>query len=151
MVSGGLEDAVVENVRPQSLGQKPREVGAVVGVPARPVANHRHSTRGARARHVVGEIEVQGLGDQRATSRSCFSGGGADCYNLEWPGPIERELRFEDLGVSARFGPLPDGSGGVVGPHPATDDVDGELPEPIGQRRVATFDAGYVEGVLFAG
>ena len=45
---------------------------------------------------------------------------------------------------------MPDGSGGVVGPHLTIDGVDGELPEPVGQRRVATFDAGYVESVLFA-
>ena len=74
----------------------------------------------------------------------------ADCYNLEWPRLVVREFRFEDLGVRARFGPLPDVSGSVVDPHPATDGVSRELLEPVEQRGISAVDEGNIESVLFA-
>ena len=97
-----------------------------MGVGARFEANYRHSTGGVCARHIVGE-EVKKLCGQRAAVRGYFCGGGAGRQNLEWPCPVERQFRFEDLGDRARFGPLPDGSGSVVDPHPATIGVGGEL------------------------
>ena len=45
---------------------------------------------------------------------------------------------------------MPDGNGSVIDPHPATDGVSGELLEPVGQRRISTFDGDHVERVLFA-
>ena len=64
---------------------------------------------------------------------------------LEWLRPVERQFPFEDLGVRACFGPLPDGSGSVLDPHAATNGVSGELLEPVGQRRILAFDAGNIE------
>ena len=45
---------------------------------------------------------------------------------------------------------MPDGSGSVVDPYPATNGVGGELLEPVGQRRISAFDTGDIERVLFA-
>ena len=81
---------------------------------------------------------------QRAAVGGCFCGGGADCY-LEWPRPVDLEFRFGDLGVRARFGPLPVGSGSVEDPYPAS----GELIEPVKQRRISALDAGNIDRVLF--
>ena len=58
VVRGGLVGVVVKNVRRQPCGQESREVGAVVGVGTRFATNHRHSTGGVRARHVVVEVEA---------------------------------------------------------------------------------------------
>ena len=67
VVTGGLGGVVVEDVWRQPRGRKPREVGAVVAVGARFAANHRHSTGGVCTRHLVGEVELKKLGDQRAS------------------------------------------------------------------------------------
>ena len=45
---------------------------------------------------------------------------------------------------------MPDGSGGVVDPHPFTDGVSGGVLEPVEQRRIAAFDAGNIGRILFA-
>ena len=74
-----LVGVVAKNVRRRPCGQESREVGAVVGVGARFAANHRHSTGGVRARHVVGEVEGKTLCGQWAAVTGCFCGLGADC------------------------------------------------------------------------
>ena len=76
VVRGGLFGVVVKNVRRQSCVQKSREVGAVVGVDARFAANHRHSTGGARARHVVGEVKVKKFAARGRPSGFAFAGEG---------------------------------------------------------------------------
>ena len=119
-----------------------------MGVCARFVANHRHTTEGVCARHVVGEVGVKKLYGQRAAVRGCFCGVGPIVKILK--GPNWTRVSFEDLGVRACFGPLPDGIGSVVDPHPATDGVYGELLEPVGQRRLSVLDAGNMKRVLFA-
>ena len=53
VVGEGLVGVVVQNVRRQPSEQESRQDGAVVGVRARFAANHRNSTGGVRARHVV--------------------------------------------------------------------------------------------------
>ena len=68
VVRGELVGVVVKNVRRQPCVQKSREVGAVVGVGARFAANHRHSTGGVRARHVIEEVEVNKFCGQRRPS-----------------------------------------------------------------------------------
>lgn len=108
-------------------------------------ATHRHSTGGVRANHVAGEIEVKKFGGQRKAVRSCFRGGGAAYYHLDRPGLVERELRFEDLGVISRLERSLDGSSGVVDPHPATCVVEGGVVEPMGQRTISAFDAGNID------
>ena len=45
---------------------------------------------------------------------------------------------------------MPDGSGSVVDPHPATNGVSGELLEPVRQRTISAFDSGNIQRVLFA-
>ena len=79
VVRRGLGGVVVENVRRQPCGQRPWEVGTVVGVGARFAANHRYSPGGVCTRHIVGEVEVKKLCGQRAAVRGCFCGGGANC------------------------------------------------------------------------
>ena len=68
VVRGELVGVDVKNVRRQPRGQKSREVGSVVGVGARFAANHRHSTGGVRARHVIEEVEVNKFCGQRRPS-----------------------------------------------------------------------------------
>ena len=119
-----------------------------MGVCARFVANHRHTTEGVCARHVVGEVGVKKLYGQRAAVRGCFCGVGPIVKILK--GPNWTRVSFEDLGVRACFGPLPDGIGSVVDPHPATDGVSGELLEPVSRRRISALDPGNIDRVLFA-
>ena len=74
VVRGELGGVVVEDVRRQPCGQNRQEFAAVAGVDAKFAANHRHSTGGVRARHVVGEVEVKEYCVQRAAVRGCFCG-----------------------------------------------------------------------------
>ena len=45
---------------------------------------------------------------------------------------------------------MPDGSGSVVDPRPATNGVGGELLEPVSRRRISALDPGNIDRVLFA-
>ena len=54
--------------------------------------------------------------------------------NFERTRPARRQLLFESLGVCVGFGALANGSSGVVDPYPATDGIDKELFECVGER-----------------